>query len=91
MTVPGPVFWWPTIRRRKKKHNFPSGVPRELDAEILRFKNNEEDWIAFIGLLDGKPYEIFTGRKEEDTFPIPSKVTKGKDSENQRRGWIQAL
>ena len=57
---------------------FPIKRPKELDAEILRFKNNEEDWIAFIGLLDGKPYEIFTGRKEEDTFPIPSKVKKGK-------------
>jgi len=58
--------------------HFPIRRPLALDAEILRFKNNEEDWIAFIGLLDEKPYEIFTGRKEEDTFPIPSKVTKGK-------------
>ncbi len=58
--------------------NFPIKRPRELDAEILRFKNNDEDWIAFIGLLDGKPYEIFTGRKEEDTFPIPGKVKTGK-------------
>jgi ribonucleoside-diphosphate reductase alpha chain len=57
---------------------FPIKRPAALEAEILRFKNNEEEWIAFIGLLDGKPYEIFTGRKEEDTFPIPSKVSKGK-------------
>jgi ribonucleoside-diphosphate reductase alpha chain len=65
----------------KKKNDtsqFPIKRPKELEAEILRFKNNDEDWIAFIGLLDGKPYEIFTGRKEEDTFPIPSKVKKGK-------------
>ncbi len=65
-------------KKKEEETNFPIKRPAELDAEILRFKNNEEDWIAFIGLLDGKPYEIFTGRKEEDTFPIPSKVTKGK-------------
>ncbi|MBN1131554.1 MAG: adenosylcobalamin-dependent ribonucleoside-diphosphate reductase [Bacteroidales bacterium] len=57
---------------------FPRKRPRELDADILRFKNNDEDWIAFIGLIDGRPYEIFTGLKEDDTFPIPKKVTKGK-------------
>ena len=65
-------------KKKEAETQFPIRRPRELDAEILRFKNNEEDWIAFIGLLDEKPYEIFTGRKEEDTFPIPSKVTKGK-------------
>jgi len=65
-------------KKEKEETSFPIKRPAELDAEILRFKNNEEDWIAFIGLLDGKPYEIFTGRKEEDTFPIPSKVTKGR-------------
>jgi ribonucleoside-diphosphate reductase alpha chain len=65
-------------KKDKKEANFPIKRPRELDAEILRFKNNDEDWIAFIGLMDGRPYEIFTGRKEEDTFPIPAKVKKGK-------------
>jgi len=65
-------------KKKKGDTQFPIRRPAALDAEILRFKNNEEDWIAFIGLLDGRPYEIFTGRKEEDTFPIPSKVTKGK-------------
>jgi len=65
-------------KKNKDTSQFPIKRPRELDAEILRFKNNDEDWIAFIGLLDGKPYEIFTGRKEEDTFPIPPKVKKGK-------------
>jgi ribonucleoside-diphosphate reductase alpha chain len=65
-------------KRKQEEQEFPIKRPRELDAEILRFKNNDEDWIAFIGLLDGRPYEIFTGRKEEDTFPIPSKVKKGK-------------
>jgi ribonucleoside-diphosphate reductase alpha chain len=65
-------------KRGKEETEFPIKRPRELEAEILRFKNNDEDWIAFIGLLDGRPYEIFTGRKEEDTFPIPSKVKRGK-------------
>ncbi len=65
-------------KKKEKETQFPIKRPAALDADILRFKNNEEDWIAFIGLLDGRPYEIFTGRKEEDTFPIPSKVTKGK-------------
>ncbi len=65
-------------KKTDEDSQFPIKRPKALDAEILRFKNNEEDWIAFVGLLDEKPYEIFTGRKEEDTFPIPSKVTKGK-------------
>ena len=65
-------------KKKEGETQFPIRRPAELDAEILRFKNNEEEWIAFIGLLDEKPYEIFTGRKEEDTFPIPSKVTQGK-------------
>jgi len=64
-------------KNKKKETQFPIKRPKELEAEILRFKNNDEDWIAFVGLLDGKPYEIFTGRKEEDTFPIPSKVKRG--------------
>ncbi len=63
--------------KKKEVTQFPIKRPQELEAEILRFKNNDEDWIAFIGLLDGHPYEIFTGRKEEDTFPIPIKVKKG--------------
>ncbi|MCK5135379.1 MAG: adenosylcobalamin-dependent ribonucleoside-diphosphate reductase [Bacteroidales bacterium] len=65
-------------KNKEGESQFPIKRPRELEAEILRFKNNDEDWIAFIGLLKDKPYEIFTGRKEEDTFPIPSKVKKGK-------------
>lgn len=51
--------------------------PRELKTEIIRFKNNTEDWIAFIGMKDGVPYEIFTGKTEEDRFPIPKWVEKG--------------
>ncbi len=52
--------------------------PKTLDAEIIRFQNNDEKWIAFVGVRDGKPYEIFTGIEDEEMFPIPKSITKGK-------------
>ncbi|MDR4503825.1 MAG: adenosylcobalamin-dependent ribonucleoside-diphosphate reductase [Candidatus Scalindua sp.] len=67
-----------TDNKVDEKLKFPTRRPKELDADILRFKNNDEYWIAFVGLIDGKPYEIFTGLKEDDTFPIPKNVSKGK-------------
>ncbi len=57
--------------------------PRELDAEILRFQNNNEKWIAFVGLINGVPYEIFTGLADEDVLPIPKIVSKGKIIKNR--------
>ena len=51
--------------------------PRILEAEIIRFKNNDEGWIAFVGLRNGRPYEIFTGLEDEEMFPIPKSITKG--------------
>ena len=51
--------------------------PRSIPADIVRFKNGAEDWIAFVGLQDGRPYEIFTGKIEEDAMYIPRKITKG--------------
>jgi ribonucleoside-diphosphate reductase alpha chain len=70
--------------------NEPLKRPKVLDAEILRFKNDSEDWIAFIGILGGRPYEIFTGLKDEEMFPIPKSITKGniiknKDEEGHTR------
>jgi ribonucleoside-diphosphate reductase alpha chain len=56
--------------------------PRILDADIIRFNNNEEKWIAFIGLKDNKPYEIFTGIVDDEMFPIPKSITKGKIIKN---------
>lgn len=50
--------------------------PTELGAEIVRFQNNHDKWIAVVGLLNGKPYEIFTGKAEE-SFVIPNWVDKG--------------
>ena len=56
----------------------PRRRPASLDAEIIRFKNNKEDWIAFIGLYEGRPYEIFTGITDDEVFLIPKAITKGK-------------
>ncbi len=50
--------------------------PEILEADILRFNNNNEKWIAFVGLLDGRPYEIFTGKFDDDIFYIPPSVKK---------------
>ena len=53
--------------------------PIELEADVVRFQNNKEKWIAFVGLLDGKPYEIFTGLSDdEDGIFCPKSVTHGK-------------
>ncbi|MGI6049038.1 MAG: adenosylcobalamin-dependent ribonucleoside-diphosphate reductase [Petrimonas sp.] len=53
--------------------------PTELEADVIKFQNNKEKWIAFIGLLNGRPYEIFTGLNDEDDgIMIPKNVTTGK-------------
>ena len=52
--------------------------PKSLPADIVRFKNGSEEWIAFVGLMDGRPYEVFTGKLEEDALYIPRKITKGQ-------------
>lgn len=53
--------------------------PRELEADVVRFQNNKEKWIAFVGLIEGRPYEIFTGlADDEDGLLIPKTVTSGK-------------
>lgn len=53
--------------------------PIELDADVVRFQNNKEKWIAFVGLIDGEPYEIFTGlADDEDGIFCPKSVTRGK-------------
>ena len=53
--------------------------PIELEADVVRFQNNKEKWIAFVGLIDGEPYEIFTGlADDEDGIFCPKSVTRGK-------------
>ncbi len=76
------------VSMEKKKPKENSGVPtsgtvlkrpNELEADIVRFQNNKEKWIAFIGLRDGHPYEIFTGlADDEDGIFVPKSVSHGK-------------
>ena len=52
--------------------------PRELEADVVKFQNNREKWIAFVGLLNGRPYEIFTGLADDDEgIMLPKNVSKG--------------
>ena len=53
--------------------------PKELECDVVRFQNNKEKWVAFVGLLNGYPYEIFTGlQDDEEGIVLPKTVTKGK-------------
>ena len=52
--------------------------PESLDAKVIRFKNKSEDWIAVVGIMNGKPYEIFTGKVNLDDFPLPKYIEDGK-------------
>lgn len=90
----------------KKKEDKPSDAdvfaetlapkrPKKLEASVVRFKNENEEWLAVVGLLEGKPYEIFTGRAV-DTFKLPNYVNSGwvikeKDENDQRRYDFQFL
>lgn len=83
----------------KKKHTDPIMLtpehvakrPIELEADVVRFQNNKEKWIAFVGLVDGRPYEIFTGlADDEDGIFCPKSVNHGKiikavDSDGRKR------
>ena len=53
--------------------------PQTLECDVVRFQNNKEKWVALVGLLDGYPYEIFTGLQDDDEgIVLPKSVTKGK-------------
>ncbi len=71
-----------SAKEKKEKTDEPDPQsfkrPRELEADIIRFNNNNERWIAFIGLKDGRPYEVFTGIEDIEKFPIPPSITHGK-------------
>ena len=60
-----------------KEQNTTLERPSELNCQVVHFKNEKKEWVAFIGVIDGMPYEIFTGPKDLDVFPIPSSVTEG--------------
>lgn len=67
-----------STKDKKKEGVFPTKRPEILEADIVRFQNNKEKWIAFIGLIDGKPYEIFTGlADDEEGILLPRSVTSG--------------
>jgi len=89
-----------TDKKEKEKDEklicFPADVerlirPKELKCEIVRFQNNKDKWIAFVGLKDGRPYEIFTGlADDEEGILLPKTVTDGKiikttDEEGNKR------
>ena len=53
--------------------------PKELECDVVRFQNNKDKWVAFVGLLDGRPYEIFTGLQDDDEgIVLPKTVQKGR-------------
>ena len=67
-----------STKEKKVEGVFPTKRPEVLAADIVRLQNNKEKWIAFIGLIDGKPYEIFTGlADDEDGILLPRSVTSG--------------
>lgn len=64
--------------------------PKELDCDVVRFQNKKEKWIAFVGLRDGRPYEIFTGLADDEGILLPKSITQGKiikevDEEGNKR------
>lgn len=65
--------------KKKTSSFFPTKRPEELEADVVRFQNNKDKWVAFIGLVDEQPYEIFTGlQDDEDGILLPRSVTHGK-------------
>jgi ribonucleoside-diphosphate reductase alpha chain len=70
------------INKEPKKEETPAGMPQKrpevLKAEVIRFKNDNEQWIAFVGMYNGKPYEIFTGLVDEEVRTIPRSITMGE-------------
>jgi len=67
------------LQSKKKEDSFSETSapkrPKKLEAAVVRFKNEDEEWIAVVGLLNDRPYEIFTGKA--DNFIIPEYVKKG--------------
>ncbi len=66
-------------KKASSEFKMPAKRPMELDADVVRFQNNKEKWIAFVGLYEGRPYEIFTGiADDEEGIMLPKSVTTGK-------------
>ncbi|WP_052345455.1 adenosylcobalamin-dependent ribonucleoside-diphosphate reductase [Alkaliflexus imshenetskii] len=70
-------------KKEEEPSKFPKKRPQILEADVVRFQNNKEKWIAFVGLLDGRPYEIFTGLADDDEgILLPKSVLKGNIIKN---------
>ena len=77
-----------SVSKKEKKTETPAPAPhaevvevrpRELECDVVRFQNNKEKWVAFVGLLKGHPYEIFTGlQDDEEGISLPKTVVKGR-------------
>ncbi len=65
----------PKKEEKPKAKNFKR--PKELHADVIHFKNNNEDWVAYIGIYNDKPYEIFTGKTGDESFLLPKWVEHG--------------
>lgn len=62
-----------------QENSTPLKRPVELECDVVRFQNQKDKWIAFVGLKDGRPYEIFTGLADDEMgIALPKSVTKGK-------------
>ncbi|MDD2525972.1 MAG: ribonucleoside-diphosphate reductase, adenosylcobalamin-dependent, partial [Bacteroidales bacterium] len=73
----------PSEEKPKVSREIVTVRPKALEADVVRFQNNKEKWIAFVGLYDDKPYEIFTGiQDDEDGIMLPKNVNKGKIIKN---------
>ena len=72
-----------TVDKLLKRPQVVEVRPKVLEADVVRFQNNKEKWVAFVGLLDGRPYEIFTGlQDEEEGILLPRSVTHGRIIKN---------
>ena len=86
-----PEFNTAEVEKIEQQPPFPTVRPTALEADVVRFQNSKEKWIAFIGLIDGRPYEIFTGLlDDEDGIVIPrwandGLIIKAKDSDGNTR------
>ncbi len=70
-------------KKKDGEEGWATKRPPVLDADVIHFQNNKEKWVAFIGIRDDKPYEVFTGMADLDMLPVPKSVKKGKIIKNR--------
>ena len=74
------------VNQLLEKKQFSAKRPPVIEADVVRFKNNNEEWIAFIGTVNGAPYEIFTGKVDEDVLLVPKSIKSGYIIKNKVEG-----